>query len=233
MTNVGDPFPPHLIPISDAFDQVYQAINPDFEILEKRLNPSDTYYGAFQGPDAKDDAHREALRSYDQAQRRANEWLWGRMCQGILIAWVWDIERKEEYQFIPRRWTSMSDFEMMGVFETGKAIVRGERRDIFFNRKEFENVLSEIAQPTTGVDAPRVTDKGGRLPKYDWDAMKAFAFQKIKELGRPHRNNKNLRTKAQLIKLLLDEWSDQYNEHPTPRLVRSHVIQWLTEFDEN
>ena len=92
MTNCGDPFPPRLIPVSDAFDQVYQAINPDFEILEKHLNPSDTYYGAFQGPDAKDDAHREALRSYDQAQRRANEWLWGRMCQGILIAWIWDTE---------------------------------------------------------------------------------------------------------------------------------------------
>jgi hypothetical protein len=241
MTDVGEPFPQRLIPVSDAFDQVYRAINPDFEILEERLNPAAKYYDAFQERDAKDRAHREALRSYDQAQRRAKEWLWDRMSHGILIALVWDLEKKEEYQIRRHRWASMGDFEMMDVFETGiakvrferRSIVTFERRSIFFNRNEFGNVLSKIAQPATGIDRPRVIDKGGRPPEYNWDAIKEFTLQQIAVLGKPHKDNRLLPSKTQLVELIQAEWSEKYDQHLGYTTVRDRLNRWLAETGEN
>jgi hypothetical protein len=80
--------------------------------------------------------------------------------------------------------------------------------------------------------APR-QNKGGRPPEYDWAAMRAFTFQQIQTLGRPHENNKRLPTKAQLIELIMKEWSDRYDQHPTSSTVRGRLDQWLSEIDEN
>jgi hypothetical protein len=153
MKDIGEPFPAHLIPIGDAFDLVYRALNPGFEILEQRLSLSDKHYDAFQGKDVKDRANLEAWANFDQAQRHANEWIRGKMCQGVLIVWVWDREKKEEYQLSRHPWASMSDFEMMGVFETGKATVSGEKRDLYFNRESFDHVMKEITPPDGNRDA--------------------------------------------------------------------------------
>jgi hypothetical protein len=228
MKDVGDPFPPHLIPTNDAFDLVYRALNPDFKVLEQRLNPSDKHYDAFQDRDAKDDAHRDALRSYDQAQRHTNEWLRERMCQGNLIAWVWDSKKREEDQIRSHPWASMSNFEMMGVFETGKALVNREKRDIYFNRKEFENVLSEIAQPATGIYPPRATNKGGRPPYDFWPDIKAFVLNEVKARGKPHKDNPKLRSRNQLVELVLNKWTE-----PGYSTVRDYITGWLAEISDN
>jgi hypothetical protein len=263
MTDFEGSIPVGMISFRDALGAVYRTITPDWQILEERLKTSSPSYEALQKQDARDDANREAWRGYDQAQRHAIELLRYKISQGVLVALVRDPRTGNILQLDRDEWASKSDFEMEIT------IVQGARRPVFFDPKNFENVLAEIAQPKTGIDTPLATDalpatemppvtdmspvtetptgietfpvtetppmkdKGGRLPKYDWDAMKAFALQTIKELGRPHRNNKKLRTKARMIELLLTEWSDRHNQHPPPSSVRWHLNQWLAEIGEN
>jgi hypothetical protein len=221
-----------MISIRDARDTVCRTTTPDWQILVDRLNPASPSYEAFQEQDAKC-AREQAWRNYDKAQRRAIKWLRDRISQASLVALVRDPKTGGILQLDGGEWASMTDFEIEVT------IVMGARQPVFFDRKEFESVLSEFAQSTTGIDAPSVTepppvkDKGGRPIEYDYKAMKAFALQKIKELGRPGKGNKRLPTKAQLIELILKEWRERYGQEPTPSLVRSHLNRWLTEVDKN
>jgi hypothetical protein len=78
-----------------------------------------------------------------------------------------------------------------------------------------------------------VIDKGGRPPEYDWNAIESFMAQKIRELGKPDKNNKRLPSKAQLIELTQKEWSDRYDQHLPTTSVRSHLNQVLANMVEN
>jgi hypothetical protein len=152
------PCPEDTIFVSEAFNRVYQALNPDFQILKERLNPASTYYAAFQEKDAKDRANLEAWNNYDNAQRRANEWLREKLSQGSLTALVRDPDNDRCLKYNRHRWASMSVFET-GIaddffgpdgdtFQSGpNTAIRGERRPVFFDRKEFDNVVREIATP--------------------------------------------------------------------------------------
>jgi hypothetical protein len=140
MKDVGDPIPVGMISMRDAVGTVYRTITPDREILEERLNPSSPYYGAFPDREARDKAHREACRSYDQAQRRANERLREKIIQGSLIAQCRDPKTGDILKLDPE-WASTADFE------TETALVRGERQRVFFDPKNLAGVMKEIAPP--------------------------------------------------------------------------------------
>jgi hypothetical protein len=154
MTDAHDPISEDEISICDAFDIVYRTITPDWQILEadERLKTSSPYLD-----DPRDRANRAAWRSYDQARLGASEWLREKLGQGALIALFWDPEKKKNQQISRVRWVSMGDFETMGVFETGIAIIVGVRRTVFFNRKSFDDFMKEIARPDSDR-APRPDD---------------------------------------------------------------------------
>jgi hypothetical protein len=236
MTDFGGSIPAGMISICKAFETVYQALTPDREVLEERVNPSSPFHHGLSEQDAKC-SREEAWRSYDQRRLRASEWLREKLSQGSLIAQFQ--KKKRDQQLSPHRWASMGPFKAMGIFETGIAIVAGKRRRLYFDPKEYDKFLSEIAPSTTGIDTaplidtPRVTDKGGRPPEYNWDAIRAFALQKIKELGKPHKSNKALPTKAQLIELIQHEWSDKHHQDLGYTTVRDRLNQWLAENGEN
>ena len=234
MNDADDPIPTRTpedtILFRDAFDVVYRALNPDWQNLEERLNPSSPYYDAFHERDEKDRAYGEADRTYDKAQRLANEWLRERISQGVLVALISDPDTGQVFQLNRHKWASI------GVFETGIAsntfgphelqsgpntIIKGGRRPVFFDLKSFDNVVKEIAQPATGISKPPVTDKGGRPPEYDWAAIKAFTLKLIAVRGKPDRNNKFLPSKAQLIEATQKEWSDRYDQHPADFVIES------------
>jgi hypothetical protein len=142
------PTPKDTILISDAFEQVFRALTPDWQILEQER--------------LKDQA---ASRNYDKAQRRANEWLREKIGEGALRALIRDPgdphsnppRPPQTFQLNRRRLTSMSDFET-GIdddhFAPGdllqhgpNTVIGGERRTVFFDRKEFDDVVKEITPP--------------------------------------------------------------------------------------
>jgi hypothetical protein len=220
-----DDIPATGIYYQDARIIVFQMITPDWQILEERLKPS-PYYDEFPEQDAKVRANREAWRAYDKALRIADEWLRERIGRGILVALRRDPDTGQVLQ-LDRHKASM------GGFETEIADVgRGARQPVYFDRKSFESVVKEIAQ-LTGISRPPVIDKGGRPLEYDWDAMKAFALELIRKLGKPHKSNKTLPSKAQLIEAIQREWSDRFDQHPSTSSLRSRLNQWLTEMNGN
>jgi hypothetical protein len=83
------------------------------------------------------------------------------------------------------------------------------------------------------TDTSSVKDKGGRPPEYDWDAIEVFALQKINELGRPHKDNKRLPSKTQLVELIQDEWSEKHHQDLGYTTVRDRLNQWLAKIGEN
>jgi hypothetical protein len=90
--------------------------------------------------------------------------------------------------------------------------------------------------PATGESSvlpATAIDKGGRPPEYDWDAVEAFMLEQMRVLGKPHRKNKRLPTKAQLVERTQKEWRDRFDQHLPTSSVRSHLNQLLTKMDEN
>jgi len=77
----------------------------------------------------------------------------------------------------------------------------------------------------TGV----VVDKGGRPAEYDWAAIKEIAVQQIKKFGKPHKDNKRLPTKAQLIELILGEYAIRFDRQPPISSMKAHLKGWLAE----
>ena len=153
------PTPEYAISFRDAFEVVYRALNPDWQNLEERLNPSSPYYDAFDERDEKDRAYGEADRTYGKAQRLANEWLRERITQGALIALVCDPDSGQVFQSNRHKWDSMGDFETgiadnfvgpWDIFQSGpNTVIRGERRPVFFDRKVFDSLLSEPNRTST------------------------------------------------------------------------------------
>jgi hypothetical protein len=172
------PTPEDTIFLSDAFVLVYRVLTPDWRILEELLNPAPPYYyDARQEEDAKNRARRKALNNRDKAQRRANEWLREKIIQGALRALVRDPgdpnskppRPPQTFKLSRRRW-AMSDFETgidgdhVGpgdILQSGpNTVIAGERRPVFFDRKEFDNVMREIAPP----DGDRAAHRGESAP---------------------------------------------------------------------
>jgi hypothetical protein len=175
MKDTDDAVPVGMISVCDAFDAVYQTITPDRKTLEERLDPNSQYYDAFKGAkksatkggrkrlkkglekdpqkdpqkNPKEDARREAWRNYYQGQLHASKVLREKLSQGVLVARFGE-KKEEAEQLGSDRWALMSDFDAMLIFNEGKAIVRGKRRILYFDRKDF---MRKIAPP----DGDRVT----------------------------------------------------------------------------
>jgi hypothetical protein len=122
-----------MISMRDAVDTVYRTITPDRQILEERLNPRVPLGDA-------DHVNLYGWRSYDQAQRRAREWLREKIIQGRLIALFRDPRTGDILKLDPE-WASTADFE------TETAIVRGEQQRVFLDPENLADVMREIAPP--------------------------------------------------------------------------------------
>jgi hypothetical protein len=198
---------------------------PDrWKTIEERFNRASPGL-AFQKPDARGGAVQEAERAYYDALRRADEWLQEKINRSILFAWRYNKATGEIFQ--------LPHHDPMGDFYTRMTDDLAGARLFFFDRKSFDSAVTGIAQPTSGIRKPPVINKGGRPPEYDWDAIKAFALEQIKKLGKPHKNNKRLPSKTQLIELIQVEWSARYDQHPSTTSIRSHLNHWLAEVDGN
>ena len=155
MNDADDPIPIGMISIRDARDTVCRTITPDWQILEDRLNPASPSHGALQKQDAKC-AREEAWGNYDKAQRRAIKWLRDRISQEALIALVRDPKTGDILKLDRDKWASMSDFEIEVT------IVMGARQTVFFDRKNFDDVMRNIAPPDGDKAAPAPTASKAR-----------------------------------------------------------------------
>jgi hypothetical protein len=225
MKDADDPIPVGMISIRDARETVYRRITPDWQILQERVNPSSSVHHGLSEQEAKC-SRQEAWRNYDKAQRRALKWLLDRISQEALVAQVRDPKTGDILRLDRNTWNPISDFEIEIT------VVMGARQPVFFDRKEFDKVLSEIAQPATRVDAPRVTDKGGRPTEYSWEAVKPLVLQVLAAHGKPHKNNPRLPNKAPLIVLVKTKLG-KFDQHPADTAVKYHVDRWIAEFDKN
>ena len=156
MKNADDPIPVGMISLRDACDVVCRAITPDWKIFEERLNPASLSYQAFQKQDAKC-AREEAWHNYDKAQRHAIKWLRDRIGQGVLVALVRDPKTGDILQLDRDKWASMSDFEIEVT------IVMGARQPVFFDRKNFDDVMKNIAPPDVAPRAPTASKARSEL----------------------------------------------------------------------
>jgi hypothetical protein len=196
MKDSDDAIPVGMISVCDAFDTVYQTITPDRKTLEERLDPNSPYFDAFKGAkkrakkgakksgrkslkkglekdpekNPKKDAKRGAWRNYYQAQLHASKVLREKLSQGVLVARFG--EKKEEAEEIGSdRWALMSDFDAMLIFNEGKAIVRGKRRILYFDR---ENFMKKITPPDgdraahAGESAPTAPKARSKLQARSW-----------------------------------------------------------------
>jgi hypothetical protein len=137
MRDTHDPIPVDAISIRDALDTVFQSMTRDREVLEERLNPSSPHYKRKR---KKEDAHREASRNYDQDRLRAIRWLCERLAAQFL-----DPKTGERRRLDNQTWDLAGDLEAMLDFETGTTVVKDHgRRTVFFDRKEFDDVLKEM-----------------------------------------------------------------------------------------
>jgi hypothetical protein len=202
MTDFKGSIPVGMISICDLFEDVYQATTPDWEILEQRLVAA-TYYGADQNQHNQHvkDRYREAEHAYDQSRLRAGKRLRKKLAAQELIAQFEDPKKDRDKQISRGRWASMSDLEMMSIFETGFALVEAVRRPIYCDRKQSENVLSEIAPPS----GDRAADPGESAPAAS--KTKAGLQDQIREInnqllaagfkGRKKERNRAIRSKFQ------------------------------------
>jgi hypothetical protein len=237
MKDADDPIPIWGISYRDVFQTLYRDLTPDWKALEERLSRA-----------APGDATQDAWRSYDQAQRRANEFLREWIRQGALDdPMIRDPSTGDILALDRDKWTSMGDFETgisddhVGpgdIFQSGpNTVVSGARRPVFFDRNKFNNARSKITH-ITSADAARVTDtslvknKGGRPSEYAWEAVKPLVFQELTAHGKPGRNNKRYPSKAQLVEFVQIKLG-KFDEHPADTTVLYHVNQWIEKFDKN
>jgi hypothetical protein len=231
MKDADDPIPVGMISIRDARETVFRRITPDWQILQERLNPSSSLYHGLSEQDAKC-SHEEAWRNHDKAQRRALKRLRDKISEGALVAQVRDPKTGDILKLDRDTWDSISDFEIEIT------VVMGARQSVFFDPKEFDNVLLEIAPPTTGIDTapvtdtPRVTDKGGRPTEYSWETVKPLVLKELSAHGKPHKNNPRLPNKGPLIDLVKTELG-KFDQHPSDTAVKYSVDRWIAEFDKN
>jgi hypothetical protein len=77
-------------------------------------------------------------------------------------------------------------------------------------------------------------DRGGRPTEHDWPAIKDIAIEQVMKLGKPHRNNKRLPTKTQLIELIQAKCAERFDREPPISSLKPRLNQWLAEVrDEN
>jgi hypothetical protein len=153
MKDTDDPIPVGKISMRDAVDAVYRAITPNLHTLLERLNPASPYYDGLPEQDAKC-AREEAWRNHDKAQQRAIKRLRAKISQGDLIAQVRDPRTGDILKLDRDEWASMSDFEMEIT------IVSGARQTVFFDRKNFDDVIKGVAPP----DSDRTAHAGEHAP---------------------------------------------------------------------
>lgn len=138
-------------------------------------------------------------------------------------------------EILPREWAYLR------LYEEGGPDVR---RDVLrlINGIEFTAVklqqtdllkLWPAASTEPSALPATVIDKGGRPAEYDWSAMKEFTLEIIKTHGRPHRTNKRLPTKAQLIEIIITTWAERFDLHPSRTQLRLRLSRWLTELGGN
>ena len=142
MKDADDPIPVDAISSRDALDIVYQAITPDWQLREERLNLSPP----FHGPDDKVRANREAWHTYDEARWRANEWLRERISLGMLTALISDPDSKQVFKLDRHTGIASDLFEPHELLSRPNKIIQS-KRPVFFGRKNFDNLVKEITQP--------------------------------------------------------------------------------------
>ncbi|MFK4582900.1 hypothetical protein [Bradyrhizobium ottawaense] len=98
---------------------------------------------------------------------------------------------------------------------------------ILIDKDSFSDWYYSGTGPMADVEA-KERDKGGRPPEYDWDAVKEYALDLVKQHGVPGRANRRLPSKSQLAEAILNEWASRGIQLAEPT-VRRYVGNWLKE----
>ncbi|MBR0733493.1 hypothetical protein JQ595_32585 [Bradyrhizobium japonicum] len=206
MKDADDPIPVGMISLSDAFLLVYRIVVSDWGTIEERLNPSAPFYEQLSEQDAER-ACREAWRSYDRALRQANEWLRTKISDSGLTALVRDPQTGDLLQLDRSKWPPL------GGFETGIAgnhvgpedplgsgpdtVIAGERRPVFFSKKNFDAVLKNAAPLENGGSAHAVESVPAARVKLTQDQQIKETYLRLWPHGcseRPAQRNEKIRS---------------------------------------
>jgi hypothetical protein len=104
----------------------------------------------------------------------------------------------------------------------------GQHHRWFNVRVETKAFLKWLTlHPVLPKPAPLEKDKGGRPPEYDWEAVRAFTLALVKQRGKPHKTNRLLRSKTELVEAILNEWANEKDIHLAQPTVRKRVNLWL------
>lgn len=206
MKDADDPILVGMISISDAFLLVYRVVVSDWETIEERLNPSAPFYEQLSEQDAER-ARSEAWRSYDLAQRQANQWLRAKLSDGTLTALVRDPQTGDFLQLDRSKWFPLGDFETgitdnhvgpEDVLASGpNTVIAGERRPVFFSRKNFDAVIKNAAPVENGGSARAVERVPAAQVKLTQDQQIKKAYRRLWPDGcseRPAQRNEKIRS---------------------------------------
>jgi hypothetical protein len=99
---------------------------------------------------------------------------------------------------------------------------------ILIDQESFSSWCYSSNDSKRDIEA-REQDKGGRPPEFDWDAIKAFTLDQVREHGRPGKGNMKFPTKSQLVEMVLNEWASKKSIDLGVSTVRRYVRGWLLE----
>jgi hypothetical protein len=252
MVDASEAIPEKGISLVKAFEYVFHTMTPNWQELENQLTDPAVQLRHLDGDVGRRKANGRAWVAYDDAQLNANKWL--RSCIGKDLITAFIFFNGEPLQLPRQGW------ENAGCLESGigsnfvgpddpidpgpDTEINGVRRPVYFVHSDlvalvekafgaapddpggqFTGVSSDVA-----VDPATVTNKGGRPPEYDWEAMERFARSIIVKHGKPGRTNKMLPTQEDLVTLVLKDFGDR-DLHPSASNVRKRVSRWLANID--
>jgi hypothetical protein len=191
------------------------------------------------------EARRAAGQSNDDGKNAARAELRVEAHSGSMSMMVVSPSSGKTYTIRPHHWareTALTWLEQGECLLTEDLVdpplgrfYRKEHARIFVNLDDLQCLMAISFQHSRMADdearekdddEAREKDKGGRPPEYNWDAVKIYALEMIREHGLPGRGNKKFPSKTQLVEDILNKWASQ-GVIMAESTVRRHVNCWL------
>jgi hypothetical protein len=154
MVDSEDPIPPNGVFLLDAFEYLYRASTPNWQIIEERCDPArQANMGLTEDEIQK--ALADAWDDYDCAQLKANKLLRSWLVTGTITAYIRDPDHNSNLQLSRNGWDNIGLLQsgitsnFVGpddLFDPGpNTVLKDARRPVFFIREDFEQtVRSEL-----------------------------------------------------------------------------------------
>jgi len=210
--------------LRDAWEQALEALE-DYSKLTIALDET-------WPPNVEEDPRDEAAAACQNARYRVERRMRDALADRELIALTIDLRTGLMGELPDReKWRSMS---LSGLGGVGLSTLINAVENpgpltglpVIINKNNLRQWLNnERGQPSKTIPS-------GRPPEFRWSEIKEFAFAQMREHGVPGPQNRKFPAQEDLVTLVIENYSHNYDRQPSPSNVRRRLKVWRSEFEQ-